>query len=642
MLLLQAPARALITLHRRGVLKPHLLERIKEYEEGTTESEQEAWVTSLLELASDLVETGRSEVRVLVEFRPPGYTKGPMDAVLVGIHPESGHDSYLPVELKRWTNASEDPRKPGNYHVGYPTSTKHPSQQVKPFCDFLTSEDGPLKGIQVEMAGAVYLHNADQADVSELLDHKSTRTIRTVHFTGDRREDLRQLIRTQFAPTPGESAVARLLDSLTSKEDSLLKVLQNNPLADVLFHPHGEDHVFTLRGNQLAAKSDILAAVERAKSHGDKAVFIITGGAGTGKTAIAVELMRAVQPPKARLANGAEAFMGLLKEHLGKTDPVLFEALAYFNEFVHASPDGLTLIVCDEAHRLRSKSDDLYRADRRGDRPQVDELIDAARVSVFLLDEKQSVRGNEVGRLSTIRRAAKERGIKAAEFDLRRQWRCGGSDSYIKWVHDLLGLSNNDPWKWLPDGMIHVQVADTPSALEHVILHEGNNGSTARMVAGYCWPWSKPRKDKTLVPDVEIGDWARPWNVNGTLKSYANGAPPKNLWSVRREGIHQVGCVYTAQGMEWDWCGVILGKDYVWRDGKWIAQPSASHDSKVKSLDSDRFHECIRNVYHVLLTRARRGVVLYSDDPETQTYLKEHVPSFDIQGLRPPVDLDGH
>ncbi|MFI8873572.1 DUF2075 domain-containing protein [Streptomyces sp. NPDC055243] len=637
MLLLQAPARALIALHDRGVLKSHLVERIKMYQKGIGESEQEAWATSLIELARDLIEVDRGEVRVLIEFKPPGGRQGAMDAVLVGIHPDSGRDSYLPVELKRWTKATTDPHKQESYQVGYPTPTKHPSQQIKPFCDFLVGEQGPLNGLRVELAGAVYLHNAKQHDVADILNHKSTRTIRTVHFTGDRRESLRQLLMTQFSKASGESAVERLFERMGMRDQPLVDMMVNNPLADVLFQPHGVDHVFTLRGVQLTAKDDVLAAVERAKKQGEKAVFIVNGGAGTGKTAISIELLRDIDPSTpARLANGAEAFMAMLKEHVGRNDRVLYEYLAFFNEFVHAEPDELALLICDEAHRLRMKSDDQYRRDRRGTRPQVDELIDAAKVSVFLLDEKQSVRSNEVGTVSTIRKAAKARGLKAVEYDLRRQWRCGGSDLYVEWVHSLLGIGPSAPWEWVPDGMIHVQVADSPADLEGVILDEHHAHSTARMVAGYCWPWSKPRSDGTLVPDVKIGDWKRPWNVNGTRKRYENDAPPKNLWSIRPEGVHQVGCVYTAQGMEWDWCGVILGMDYVRRGDTWVARRDGSYDAKVKAQTNPRFDECVRNAYHVLLTRARRGVVLHSVDPETQRFLQSMAPVFPIQGLRPP------
>jgi hypothetical protein len=46
----------------------------------------------------------------------------------------------------------------------------------------------------------------------------------------------------------------------------------------------------------------------------------------------------------------------------------------------------------DEAHRIRETSVDRYtRAELRTDRLQIDELIAAARVPAFLLDEHQVV-----------------------------------------------------------------------------------------------------------------------------------------------------------------------------------------------------------------------------------------------------------
>ena len=75
-------------------------------------------------------------------------------------------------------------------------------------------------------------------------------------------------------------------------------------------------------------------------------------------------------------------------------------------------------------------------------------------------------------------------------------------------------------------------------------------------VGGYCWPWSEPRPDDRLVNDVHIGDWARPWNVKGDRS--VGSAPPSALWATKEGGFDQVGCIYTAQGFEYDW--------YRWHD----------------------------------------------------------------------------
>ncbi|RBM22176.1 DNA/RNA helicase domain-containing protein, partial [Streptomyces sp. PT12] len=114
-----------------------------------------------------------------------------------------------------------------------------------------------------------------------------------------------------------------------------------------------------------------------------------------------------------------------------------------------------------------------------------------------------------------------------------------------------------------------------------------------------------------------------------------------------------IGCVFTAQGLEWDWCGVIMGEDMVRRDGQWVfrrgkrvkdpgtkvwrvGQPG-SFDPKVaaRRLDAEDLARCVRNAYHVLMTRASRATVLWSTDEETRAYLRELVGEVQIHGLRP-------
>ncbi len=60
------------------------------------------------------------------------------------------------------------------------------------------------------------------------------------------------------------------------------------------------------------------------------------------------------------------------------------------------------------------------------------------------------------------------------------------------------------------------------------------------------------------------------------------GAPGTPYWASDAAGFEQVGCVYTAQGFEYDYAGVIIGPDLVWRSDHWVAQPEKSHDSQVK------------------------------------------------------------
>jgi DUF2075 family protein len=155
-------------------------------------------------------------------------------------------------------------------------------------------------------------------------------------------------------------------------------------------------------------------------------------------------------------------------------------------------------------------------------------------------------------------------------------------------------------------------------------------GYSARMTAGFCWRWSDPDGDRLvpdvvigdrLVPDVVIGDWARPWNSKS--ERTVGSAPPSSLWATLPGGFGQVGCVYTAQGFEYDWNGVIFGPDLVARDGRLVTVRGASKDPALVrgGVREDQADRLIRNTYKVLLTRGMMGTVLYSADAQTQRFL---------------------
>jgi DUF2075 family protein len=87
-----------------------------------------------------------------------------------------------------------------------------------------------------------------------------------------------------------------------------------------------------------------------------------------------------------------------------------------------------------------------------------------------------------------------------------------------------------------------------------------------------------------------------------------------------------VGCVYTAQGFEYDWNGVILGPDFVRRGDAWVADRSASKDPTLSRTGELDFGAYVRNIYKVLLTRGMVGTAVTSTDEETRAYLKSLIP----------------
>ncbi|MFF2224318.1 DUF2075 domain-containing protein [Streptomyces globisporus] len=667
MLLLRLSAQDLLTLNSRRRMVPHLAARYQHFRgRDVSDSERKAWAESVVELAEDLVEAERGNVEMVVECAAtvdePREGESPLiDVVLVGRHPETRLPSYQLVELKRWSMVTQVEAATAKLVSvpGYKSPKKHPALQLRNTYRLFTGDQGPLRGITVECGGFAYLHNATDDSVRPLLDTLAPTGAYERVYTRDSRNLLLADLRRHFAEDGADSEAEQFLRFMN---------LRNTPLLDAMIRSRGEDTVFTLRGQQKRVAASVL---ERAamvlgnpappQSDG-RAVFIVTGGAGTGKSAVGLQLRADFEAAgqTVRYASGSRAFNGALQEQVGYTEAEFKDRFAYFSSFVAPQDPPLDVLICDEAHRLRERTIDMYgREEKSGKQPQVDDLLDAARLTVFFLDESQSVRPKEVGSVDLIEEAARARGIVPLHYGLREEWRCGGSDAYIRWVRAVLDIEAGTT-EWTPDGLMHVEVADSPEELEYIIRTEAEAGATARMVAGFCWPWTAPLgkgKAAHLEADVRIGEWHRPWNAKGDAFCENGMVPPSTKWAVHPYGINQIGCVYTAQGLEWDWCGVILGEDMVRRGDRWVygkgqwrrdpvskakrVRVPGSFDMKLREgagseEEKEReFARCVRHAYHVLMTRASRATVLYSTDEETQTYLKSCVGDVQIHGLRP-------
>jgi hypothetical protein len=129
-----------------------------------------------------------------------------------------------------------------------------------------------------------------------------------------------------------------------------------------------------------------------------------------------------------------------------------------------------------------------------------------------------------------------------------------------------------------------------------------------------------------LNHDVVIGEYRRPWNARVGATRLAKGIPKAIHWAYEPAGINQVGCVYTAQGFEFDYVGVIFGPDLVYNLDKqrWEGDKENSHDTVVKR-SGDQFVELIKNTYRVLLTRGLRGCYVHFMDKSTERFFKSRI-----------------
>ncbi|GAA1200319.1 DNA/RNA helicase domain-containing protein [Pseudonocardia alaniniphila] len=595
-----------------------------QFNSGTGTGEITSWRNSLPAFLRDLREAGLGHVEVLLEHKLP-FTPKRVDVLLCGTHPKTHRNSYVLVELKQWTNA--EPRDDGLVMIPqYGQPVLHPADQVRGYCEYLIDFTPFLADGSAGVYGIAYLHNAT-TEGWKLKKYRLDEHGRL--YTRDERAELIDELKRLLDSSPESAAAARqaaddLLQARTEPSKQLLAVAAKEVK---------EREQFVLLDQQQVAYKIVEQAVDLANRENTKTVVIVLGGPGSGKSVLALSLLGDLSRRGRRVlhATGSKAFTETLRKIVvGSRNARAQTMFTFFNGFIGAESNSLDMLICDEAHRIRETSVNRFTraAVRAAAKRQVHELIEVARTPVFLLDEHQVVRPGEMGTAAEIRAEAAAAGCRVEVVRLEGQYRCGGSELYEEWVLRLLGLDPRPPISWSElaqnrDETYKVAALPTPTALESWLISQNPlGGDTVRIAAGYCWRWSDPDVvdgAKRLVDDVVIGEWKRPWNAKPDKA--VPGVPPSHFWASDSRGFGQVGCIYTAQGFEYDWSGVIFGDDFVRREGGWVARREYSYDTPVKRA-KDQFPALVRNTYKVLLTRGMKATATYSTDPETQEFLE--------------------
>ena len=178
------------------------------------------------------------------------------------------------------------------------------------------------------------------------------------------------------------------------------------------------DPVYTLLDDQLVAYQAILATVRKALKKNAKQIVILRGGPGTGKSVLALNIMATLlrMGVNAQHVTGSKAFTETLWKTIGTRSKPQFR---FSHHFSHSESNEVDVLLMDEAHRLRASSNNRFTPKaRKSTKTQVDEIIDAARVVVFFIDDNQIVRPSEVGSTQLIREAAILKDIPVVERQL--------------------------------------------------------------------------------------------------------------------------------------------------------------------------------------------------------------------------------
>jgi len=575
-----------------------------------------AWRNSLRAMSQVIDEAGLKSQGVILEYELPLSSKR-LDCMVLGRDGEQ-RDQAVIVELKQWEKCDEGfGDKVVTFVGGARRDVLHPSVQVMQYRTYLQDAHTAFyEGTQpVGLASCAYLHNYPYSSHDVLFDSRFDSYLETDPlFTSDDVSRLQEYIVRRVSSGHGAEVLQKVERSKYRPSKQLL-----DHVGRVL---DGKDE-YVLIDEQLVAFERVLYSAVEATHSRKKTVILVRGGPGTGKSVIALNLLARLSRDgfRTHYVTGSRAFTATLKEIVGRRAAQMCKN---FSSYMQAGADELDVMICDEAHRMWQKSKNRFVSkEKQSGKPQIDELVHASRVTVFFIDDNQPVRPDEIGNSSYVTDFAKKNNLRLHDYSLDAQFRCMGSDAFIQWANSVLEIEATPTLTWNVGSAFEFRIFDSPARMETEIAKRLVDGSKARMTAGFCWDWSDPRPDGSLADDVVIGTFRRPWNAKPDAGHLANDIPPASTWAYDARGASQVGCIYTAQGFEFDYVGVIFGPDLIYREGKgWIGDPSESRDKVVRRAKDD-FTRLVKNAYRVLLTRGLKGCFVYFMDKETEDHFRD-------------------
>ncbi len=608
----------------KDILENRLADKLKAAYESyyyriANPSEVVSWTNSLQYVKNAIELASLTDNMIVVEYELP-YSNRRIDCMLFGKGQAGDHNVVL-MELKQWTRVQDCDLENNviTFVGGANRIEAHPSFQVGGYHSYLKDfvevfEESP----PLNLSSICYCHNYSRS-TDVLFAPKFEPILK--EFPLFSKEDVTQLaeyLKTRLSEGKGFEIFNRFTGSRVGPSKKLLEHARRMI--------EGQ-RAFNLIEDQIAAYNTILDRAKKSTKLTKKAVIIVRGGPGTGKSVIALNVISELLSKDLTVfhATGSAAFTTTLRKIVGARAASLFK---YFNSFMSYKENEIDVLVCDEAHRIRKTSSGRYtKKEFRSERPQAEELINAAKVSIFFIDDYQVVRPEEIGSTELIRETAKKFTDEIFEFELKTQFRCNGSDGYLSWVDNTLGIRETANLMLTAKERMEFKILDSPKALYDQIMGKNKEKpNSARMVAGFCWPWSDPNPDGTLKEDVVIGDFRMTWEAKNEAARLAPGIPRAALWAYDPNGVTQMGSIYTIQGFEFDYVGVVFGKDLVYDLGNkiWVGVPENSADNLVKR-DRQRFERNVKNAYRVLMTRGMKGCYVHFLDKGTEQFFKSRV-----------------
>lgn len=549
---------------------------------------------------------------ILIEYNIPSTSKR-VDFIISG-KDESNNDNFVIVELKQWDKA-EATDKDGIVKAfigGRNREVTHPSYQAWSYRQYLTDMNEAIHTKEIKGHSCAYLHNYRET-IPEPLKGKLYNEIvdETPLFFATDSSKFQQFLYKHVGQGNGVNLLYLIENGRIKPSKKLIDHI------DSLFKGNSN---FILLDEQKVAYETI---VSLAKKQDAKRTIIIQGGPGTGKSVISMnafgQLLRSKLNVKFVAPNAS--FRNVMVQYLGKHNArEITRIKGLFNgsgQFFDSPENFFDVLVVDEAHRLKRKGAFQYKGEN-----QIEDIVNAARVSVFFIDDTQRIRPEDIGSVEEIKKIAKKYNSEIHEIKLNAQFRCSGAEGFINWVDDVLQIRETGNFNGWDKEQFEFKIFDTPNKVYQEIKDKVNDGYMARLLAGFAWNWTSEKEGNRNgeIADVIIEEhgFAMPWN----------GRAISTTWAVHQDGVNQIGCVHTSQGLEFDYVGIIIGNDLKYDNETMslYADYDEYRDSVGKKglkYKNNELTELVKNIYKILMSRGMKGCYVYCRDKDLQEYLKK-------------------
>lgn len=576
-------------------------------------SEYRSWDNSLREMLIVLHTNEIPEdVHVAIEYQIPATSKR-VDFLISGYDDENNQNVVI-IELKQWEQVERTDKEDlvMTFVGGAKRLVPHPSYQAYSYAKLIENFNAYVEDGNVKLKPCSFLHNFHDRYKDELINERYQEIINLspVFLKKDAKKLQDFIIKYIKKSDQGR----------TLYEIDHGKIRPSKSLQDAIASMMTGNKEFEMIDEQKVAFETIKDLVEKSMESDQKHTIIIEGGPGTGKSVIAINLLayfrdRTVSYVTKNNAPKAVYSAKLVQNNFKKS--YIKNLFKGSGTFVDSRKNDFDLLLIDEAHRLNKKSG-LFS--NKGEN-QIKELIHASKISVFFIDEDQIVTIKDFGSIEEIKKQARKQGSiihYGEDLKLTSQFRCNGSEGYLAFLDDLLEIretANKDGF----DLDYDIKVYDSPSKMREDLREKNKINNKSRMLAGYTYDWISKKDISKYDIHLEDGFIAQ-WNFSNT-----------ETWAIDEESFDQVGCIHTSQGLEFDYVGVIIGKDLYYEDGK-VKTDFTKRASTDKSLHGVKKYEkydladrIIRNTYKTLLTRGQKGCYIYCEDKSLATYIKKRI-----------------